>query len=536
MATQLAHYAVPLDEKHRWFETRLWIRDKIGRLIPFIMNPVQQQYAKIKRRVVRKGKKPFFLVLKGRKEGISTYEQAESYYLVATTPYQHCITVAQSHDDTSKLFEISNLFFKEGWGDAKPDRAATNKREFRFHNETSLFYIGTAGSEAFGRSQTPQRVHGSEVAWWRGSIERQRNYVAGLTEAATHGEVVMESTPNGIKGWFYHEWEAARKGDSAFTPIFLAWWWDPTNRIYCTPAEAKDIMNELTDEETVLVKAKKLDAAQIKWRRDKKRSLKRLFIQEYPEDPITCFIVSGQCFFEKELIRKLMYNCPPPTQERMDGALRFWKMPHPDRRYIIGVDCASGEADDYCVAVVLDWETVEQVAVLRGKWRPHIFGRLVAKLGHQYNTAFLGIERNNHGHSVLNTVLNQERYPRGRVYRHLVYDSRENKRKERIGWDTNSETRPVMLDTLYQYMDEGTLKVNDPDFLSECLVFDENQVGKAEAQQGEHDDTVIANAIACQLRSSKRFVPSVDVLGVGDEQEEEEPQWEQIASTVSVPV
>jgi hypothetical protein len=33
----------------------------------------------------------------------------------------------------------------------------------------------------------------------------------------------LESTANGVGGFFYDEWQFAKKGESAFKPLFFAW-------------------------------------------------------------------------------------------------------------------------------------------------------------------------------------------------------------------------------------------------------------------------------------------------------------------------
>ena len=40
-----------------------------------------------------------------------------------------------------------------------------------------------------------------------------------------------------------------------------------------------------------------LTPEQLKWRRNKKLELKEFFKQEYPEDPLTCFLTSGNSYF-----------------------------------------------------------------------------------------------------------------------------------------------------------------------------------------------------------------------------------------------
>ena len=68
----------------------------------------------------------------------------------------------------------------------------------------------------------------------------------------------------------------------------------------------------------------------------------------------------------------------------------------------------------------------------------------------------------------------------------------------KVGWHTNSATRPIMVDGLVKAMD-GQLTLFDPQFFAECLTFVRNVRGRPEAQPGCHDDRVMATAIAWQM-------------------------------------
>jgi hypothetical protein len=44
-------------------------------------------------------------------------------------------------------------------------------------------------------------------------------------------EVVLESTANGVGGWFHNKWREAESGDSEFISIFTPWTWDEAYRV-----------------------------------------------------------------------------------------------------------------------------------------------------------------------------------------------------------------------------------------------------------------------------------------------------------------
>ena len=144
--------------------------------------------------------------------------------------------------------------------------------------------------------------------------------------------------------------------------------------------------------------------------------------------------------------------------------------------------------------VLIDFEQSEVVATMQGRWRPEIFAKKICSLGDEYFNAALGIERNNHGHSVINTAYNTLHY--GNLYRERKPDGKAGE----IGWLTTGRTRPVMLDEFEEALRHEDIDVNDPRILQECRTFVDNGAGKYEASPGNYDDLVFAASIAWQMR------------------------------------
>ncbi len=145
---------------------------------------------------------------------------------------------------------------------------------------------------------------------------------------------------------------------------------------------------------------------------------------------------------------------------------------------------------------------------------PAQFARLLGAAGHYYREALLGVERNNHGHSVLNTLMNEVQYTN--LYRHVDYHDPYNY-GQLPGWPTNAKTKPVMVDDLDEAISEGHLRIHSADLVRECLTYVVDDAGATGAQPGHHDDRVIAAAIAWQLR--KRPRPQLQIARAGPPQD-----------------
>ncbi len=476
--------------------SRLWITDKQARLVPMVLNGVQRRVMQIKRETVAAGKPAKFLILKYRRGGISTLEQALSYQMIVQNHNAQVVTLAHTSTDTGRLFAIPLLMHrKDEQAPASPKRG--NRHELKFPALNSSFYCGTAGASGFGRGQTLHRVHGSEVSRWHErsggrQFELQEEIMAGLTEAASHGEITLETTPKGEE-WFSSTYRDAKRGLNDWTPIFLPWFVDDDNRIALTPEEEEEVRETLADDELALVAAHKLTFAQIAWRRSKKRG-SRLFPQEYPEDDESCFMRSGTSFFDAEKVIVLLKATDDDNRKHVPaGYYVEWEAPQEGVQYVLGSDTSEGlPGCDYNGYGVMRKDTGAQVASLHGLFKPKQLAERIYQAHLRWNKALVGVERENHGHAVLLALEELGLRSKRRLY-HFS--------KGRSGWSTNAETRPVMLDELATWIDEsGPDKVRDRDLLSECLTFRLQSGGKFEADSGCHDDCVFKWAIALQMR------------------------------------
>jgi len=469
----------------------------------------------LKRLSVKQGKRPWFILLKYRRGGFTTLEQALSYMTVVSQPRSYAVTLAHTQNNTQRIFRIVSGLHQE---DPKAMRLVSDsKQELEFSNG-SLFFIGTAGGKGAFRGDTLQRVHGSEVAKWcpgPHQAELVDELASGFFGAASNGEIVLESTPNG-REWFYQTYMEAKQGLNEFTPIFLPWFSDPINRLY--DFDADEIRDTLAADEKALTEKHGVDLGQLAWRREQKRIYKRYLIQEMPEDDTSCFLTSGVCFFDVELLLTLLEQMPEREahgswQHHAGGYEVRWKPPFAGRRYVVGVDTSEGLKDcDLNGIGVLDKETGEQVASLHGRFNPKLLAEHCVRICSDYNGALLGIERENHGHAVLQRVIEMKyskpHFRGGPLYYYL---KTENVSKSRPGWTTSSLTRPVMLNGLADAIHEGAMTINDRDFVDELLSFRLQGNGKFEADGGAHDDTVMKWAIAWQMREQRMQRPHITV-------------------------
>ena len=188
---------------------------------------------------------------------------------------------------------------------------------------------------------------------------------------------------------------------------------------------------------------------------------------------------------------------------------KIWEKPLQDKSYTIGADVAEGlETGDYSVAVVMD-ENLNVVAKWRGHIDPDLYGLELAKIGWFYNEAYIAVENNNHGLTTLKSLLRLEYY---NLFYTKSYDRVNDVISKKLGWSTTKKTKPLMIDRLAEYIRERHLGIYDKDIITECYTYVIDEKGLTNAQEGKHDDCVIATGIALMAfleEVGNNYVPEI---------------------------
>jgi hypothetical protein len=520
---------------HRLYtQNFLKIKTKAGAIVPFKYNQAQNKLDRIWSELEAQKKPIRIILLKVRQFGGSTYILGRGFHQAATGKNQHVKIVAHEDDGTDNLFQMCVTFYqnlpdtielvKDVTAQIKPLPKYSNRKELVFSDRGSRITLKTAGKDteekgsSVGRSQTVNFLECSEVAFWPAA----KNTFTSLLQTVPDlpGTVVaIESTANGIGDYFYTLWQDAKKGINGFIPVFIAWW---EHDEYETPLNPGEILAPYDEEEKSLKKRFNLSDAKLKWRRQaikiKCQGKVEIFHQEYPSDDQEAFLVSGRPYFNVDSLVKIKDNYQKEPIKRgnlewidsnnkvnggvkwidnEDGFISIWSEPKPLGCYCIGGDVAEGlEKGDFSSLDVLDRDEFRQAA----KWHGHIdadlFGEESVKLALYFNKAWLGDEVNNHGLTTNKTIA-KLRYPR--MYIRKVLDEREPDPTDKLGWQTNTQSRPLMLDEMEKAIREDGLILHSETTISECFSFVRNSKGKPEAQEGCFDDSVISMAITIQM-------------------------------------
>jgi hypothetical protein len=477
-------------EAATWREYLMWgllkIRDKNGRLRNLALNRAQKdlEVTSTQRNIV----------LKARQLGVTTYVAARFFLNCITREGTLSVQVAHDQRSAEEIFRIVHRFLDNLPEALRQGALATsraNVRQIVFPVLDSEYRVETAADPNAGRGLTIHNLHCSEVARWPRDVSET---LASLRAAVPpDGEIFLESTPNGAGGKFYDEWQRAPQ--TGYTRHFYPWWWDRNYR-------RKLEIVKFTEEEIELMREHKLEPGQIAFRREMRANFRNRAKEEYAEDPESCFLASGDCVFDSDLVEQRLHQPAPIAEESDAGRLLTFFPPIrggngvTPKQYIVGVDPAGGGTEgDYACAQIIDQSSGVQCAELHGHFSPHDLAARVAILAHKYNDALVAVERNNHGHGVLAHLMMGQGYTN-------VYKS-----GNQPGWLTTVASRPRMLENFAAILSAASFMFLSPRLLEECRTFVRHTDGSCSAAAGAHDDTVMAMAIAQAVRAELRVLP-----------------------------
>ena len=452
----------------------LKVRTREGSTAPLRANAVQRAFERL--RATRN------IVLKARQMGLTTWAAARFFLKTITHPGTLTLEVAHSQEAAEEIFGIVHRFvdmLPESLREGPLQVSKANVRQIVFPEMDSQYRVVTAGDRNAGRGLTVQNLHCSELARWPGDPSET---LAGLRAAMAPGaELILESTPDGVGGCFYEEWQKA--GEQGMVRHFFPWWMERRYR-----AKAVDEAS-LTNEERDLMAHRLLDLEQIGFRRQIRAEFRSLARQEYAESDESCFLASGNSVFELSAIDARLATMTEPLEMRLNGELEIWLPPLKGKQYLVAVDPAGGGSEgDYSAAEVLELETGLQCAEFAGHMGGLELAQFVTGLAAEYNQAWLVVERNNHGSGILALIESVCGY--GRVY----------KQNGQAGWLTTLLSRPAALGRLDAALVEEPERFQSRKLLAECRSFVRRPDGGSGARPGTHDDRVMAMAIGLGAR------------------------------------
>ena len=191
--------------------------------------------------------------------------------------------------------------------------------------------------------------------------------------------------------------------------------------------------------------------------------------------------------------------------------MSIYEWPKEGKAYVLGIDVAEGlEIGDYSSIHVLERESFRVVATWHGHIDPDLLGYEAVGLAKFYNYAVIGCEINNHGFTTINRIKELE-YPA--IYKRQRLNKLSNATINELGWKTNKQTKPIMIDELVEAVREQSIDISERATIEEMLAFVKDEKGEMGAPQGMYDDRVISLAIAVQMRKLTTAIIAPNMKG-----------------------
>jgi hypothetical protein len=449
------------------------VQDKESkRLVPFDPLPMQVKIFN----AVKAGHRRI-LVIKARQVAATTAAKMVLHHQTYADQNAAMRAIVSMRDDSATAL----LDDARRWLDDVP---ALLRRPIKTKARNRIVYGDTGASlQAFTsrsttglRSYTPSAVLISEA----GFAPDLEEVIAQADAAVGEGLLIVESTVNNPGDFFSH---LVRGAPHNWWHLLTMWWWEhPAYTSLTLPADFEAGAGELE-----LQQQYGLTYEQLHWRRRKALSIgDAKFRREYPGCLDDCFLAREGGYFGEELLQGIAVS-------GYDN--RAWvelEAPHPQDRYVMGVDIGGGVGGDYSVITVVSVGTNQPVYVERSNQvTPAAWAHRAIQVAARYHDALILAESNNHGHAFLLELnscgyRHQWRDPRGRP------------------WTTTLQSKLDAMATLREALQLVRVLDTATHLELRSLTILPGKVAP-EAPKGSHDDCAVALALAYRCL---RDVPS----------------------------
>ena len=418
---------------HYDFEYWCWrcvkITDKMtGMLIPFVLNRPQRRLLGEMERQRRAGQPVRIILLKARQWGGSTLVQVYIAWLqLVVYKGKNSIIVGHKRNSSFAIKQMLRTILanypKQFLDDEQEALKLVNVRESKDIQEIAgrdcSICLTSSYSPDAARGLNLSFAHLSEVAFWNTNRNIDPNdlirTVTGTIPLVPGTVIVMESTANGMNSFFFNEWQRAREGKSAFSPVFVAW-----NEIdlYRRELDENFTLDDCDDYERALWD-KGCTLEQIYWYHEKRKEFSEhnLMKAEFPSDDKEAFENSMEYVFSQHEQEQIVENVGEPLRVDENG-LMIWQEPKPEnvvmgkgriwsqlparphRSRYLAVLTIGSDSDERYPSVLSIWETRQgnQLPTLAAQWvgvKPlNILAIMAVNVATRYNTAKLAIENN----------------------------------------------------------------------------------------------------------------------------------------------
>lgn len=322
------------------------------------------------------------IILKARQLGLTWLVLGFSLWLMIFHPAATVLIF--SRRDTEAMYLLSGerlggmLLRLPGW--MRPRIKAANQHELILVNGSVARAFPTSAGDSY--TATLAIVDEADLV---PDLNRLMRAVKPTIDGGGKMILLSRSNKSEPESEFKNIYRGAKKGESPWKYIFLPWWSRPGRTRAWYEAQKADILS----------RTKSLDDLHEQYpATDTEALAPRTLDKRIPPDWLEA------CYSEEPGLPESQLPKGMPAVSHLE--LQIYRLPEALRSYVLGADPAEGNptSDDSALEVV-DVMTGEEVASLAGKFEPSTLAMYADQLAELYNDAGIMVERNNHGHAVI---------------------------------------------------------------------------------------------------------------------------------------
>lgn len=277
--------------------------------------------------------------------------------------------------------------------------------------------------------------------------------------ASRQSKVIVISTPNGLGNLFHQLYMKSEKGENEFVNTRVTW--------------------------------RNVPGRDIEWAKRELANMgsKQRFLQEHEVE----FLGSASTVIDPDILADIITKYKTPIQKDLENHLSVYEKPEKDAVYTIGVDTAKGTGENYSAIQILKIKSMNPIKLIQVATYMHNgidvyrFAQIVNRLGYYYNHAYLMVENNAEGSTVVNRLWWDYEND------HLVNSG--SKAKE-LGVRATKVTKVKAVLLMKRLIEDGSLEIYDEETLTQLTTFIEEN-GKFFGEP--YDDLISALYWACYI-------------------------------------
>jgi len=348
------------------------------------------------------------IALKYRQAGVSTVTSAwisKKLAFAKKEKPEKILIIANKLDTAVEMANKVRAFVDQWpkWMGVGFSAEKNSQRHFKLTNGCEVKAVATSKDAL--RGYTPTILIFDEAAY----IDADEDFwSACMASLSTGGKVIVISTPNGFDPIYYSIYNQAIKGMNDFRITEMYWWRDPRYSKDLKLIKCSDIVHymlnrsDYKDDEITLdysqIKVRERDFEDIKvkleqqgykayssWFEAMAKKLK--FDRRKISQELECnFLGSGDNVIPPETMKSIKDNHIREAENKfMGGVLWQWKEPIAGHKYIMGMDVSRGDSEDFTTFIIIDFDEREQVLEYIAKVPPDVVAEIAYKWATMYN-------------------------------------------------------------------------------------------------------------------------------------------------------